>query len=297
MTWLPPEGMLGATKEKLDAAALRDATQTVLERRRAATIPCELPGGGRPNKNYRYGFQLGDTGWDVWAAQVALNSHQLTYKIAEDGWYGRQTEAAVKREQTNHHLAVVDGKLGPKTMAAIIKVEAFECEAVALTPPGLLLGVAQGESGLQFAAVGGPNWNNSYDAGVTQTNIVQSEIGLIGEWHAGFSVSTSLRNTGELLRSRYEGYKAKYPSDSAKTLWTSAILSYNWPAAADKRAAGTFDSWRYYAIGADGLGHYYGVDDLAHWVVQASGGRLQTARQWCEDYIATKSIYVTKWSI
>ncbi len=289
--YYPPEGMQGATKESLDRATKSSSLQPL-----TSTLPLELPGGGRPNSNFRYAFKEGFNGWDVYAIQVALNSHQKTFPITEDGFFGPQTKECVLREQRNHHLAVVDGVIGQKTQIKICESEARLAETDNRIPIGLLLGLAQGESGLFFAAVSGPNWNNSYDAGAIQDNIEAAQLGSLSAWRKGFNLRVGFHETGLKLRTQYDGYYGDPGCKTIKDTWFTALTYHNWPAAADKMAKGEFDSWQYYAIGSDGAGHYYGVDDPAYWVVQASGGRLSTARQWRDDYIQSKIIYVKNWT-
>lgn len=282
MTWYPPKGTQGFSK---------DAFETLANAPKTATLPMELPGGGRPNAGYRWSFKKGMTGWDVWALQVALNSHQKTFPIEEDGIFGKQTHECVLREQRNHHQDD-DGVIGPLTQAAICKTEATLAEVNESLPRGLLYGLSLGESGWQFAAVSGPNWNNSYDAGAIQENLVSSQLGKINYWRQGFDLRWGFADTGHKLRLKFNEYSGRPGIKTAKDGWWTALTYHNWPAAAEKMAAGLFDSWQYYAVGGDGLGHYYGVDDPAFWVKEASGGRLSTAREWRDDYIRGKVIFV-----
>lgn len=284
--WLPPEGMFGFTKAQFDGVLVSVVT---------AGGPLELPGGGRPNANFRYAFAEKMTGWDVWAFQVALNSHQKSTKIAEDGIFGPVTKNAVVQEQGRHHLTA-DGVAGALTMNAIATAEARTAEVTHAIPVGLMKGIAEGESGLQFAAVSGPNWNDSFDAGITQDNLSPNELSDIARWHHAFELPTQFNELGAKLRKQYDAYRGMPGAATAKAAWFCAILSHNWPAAAEKTAKGQFDSWRYFAVGADGVGRYYGVDDPAYWVVQASGGRLRTAREWRDNYVSSKTMYVKTWS-
>lgn len=281
--WYPPEDMAGFSTEAYEG-----------QKRATATLPLELPGGGRPNSNFRYAFKEGMTGWDVWALQVALNSHQKTFPIIEDGIFGKQTKGCVLREQKNHHLSVVDGIIGPATQRAIVKTETNAAEISNHVPKGLLYGIAEGESGLFFAAVSGPNWNGSYDAGVIQENLSPSEVTSISNWRRGFDLKWGVTDTAKKIRKQYEIYRPFLSTD--KFAWYCAILYHNWPAAAEKKAKGRFDSWKYYAIDSSGNGRYYGVDDPAYWVISASGGRLSTAREWADSYVFSKSMYVKSWA-
>ena len=134
-----PEGMYGFTQGGVRRRP-RQGVATL-----EASIPVELPGGGRPNANYRYAFAEKMHGWDVWAFQVALNSHQKATQIKEDGFFGPITANAVKREQGRHHLTK-DGVAGALTQNAIATAEAKTAEVTHSIPVGLLKGVAEGES-------------------------------------------------------------------------------------------------------------------------------------------------------
>lgn len=258
-----------------------------------ATI-VELPGGGRPNPGYRYGYAKGMSGWDVYAVQRALNSHQKTFPIVEDGVFGPQTHECVLREQRNHGL-LVDGVLGPASQAAICATEAKLAEVKHGIPVGLLRGLALGESGLIFAAVSGPNWNGSYDAGAIQENILVSELGSKAAWDRAFDLRWGFNDTGAKLRRQYDAYYGRPGCKTAKATWLTALTYHNWPAAAEKMAEGTFDTWRYVAVDANGNKRTYGVDDYTYWVVQASAGRLTTGRQWRDAYIQSKILFVKSW--
>lgn len=283
--WVPPEGMYGFTKDAFDGVRAQAPVRG---------IPMELPGGGRPNANFRYAFAEKMNGWDVWAFQVALNSHQATTKIAEDGFFGPITKDAVKQEQGRHHLTV-DGVAGPITQNVIATAEAKIAEVAHSIPVGLLKGIALGESGLFFAAVSGPNWNDSYDAGITQDNLTSGEQQTLSRWRYAFQLKPQFNDLGDKLRTQYDAYIGRPGAATPRDAWFCAILYHNWPAAADKTAAKQFDSWRYFAVDSTGVGRYYGVDEPAYWVIQASGGRLRTAREWRDAYVSSKTIYVKSW--
>lgn len=58
----------------------------------------------------------GDVGIDVRRLQEQLAGHGID--VERDGWFGAQTEQAVRRFQCDHGL-VADGIVGPKTLAAL----------------------------------------------------------------------------------------------------------------------------------------------------------------------------------
>ena len=237
--WVPPEGMYGFTKEEFDGVLVSVAT---LE----ASIPVELPGGGRPNANYRYAFAEKMHGWDVWAFQVALNSHQKATQIKEDGFFGPITANAVKQEQGRHHLTK-DGVAGAMTQNAIATAEAKTAEVTHSIPVGLLKGVAEGESGLQFAAVSGPNWNDSYDAGITQDNLLIGELGDIDRWRNAFDLRVSF-TTWRQLRKQYDALpRLARRGHGARRLVLRDPLP-QLARRAEKTANRQFDTWRYFAV-------------------------------------------------
>jgi hypothetical protein len=252
-----------------------------------------IPGGSPTVGQFRYAFKEGMRGWDVWALQVALNSHQKTFPIVEDGIFGPQTKQCVEREQKNHHLAVVDGICGPATQGAIFAVECAAAEAKYGIPKGLIRGIGLGESGYFFACVSGPNSNGSWDAGTIQDNILASQVTSTAAWHNAFDIRHSVLKTAAELRAFYDNWAGSAPPER---IWKAALLNHNFPAAASRWVQGTFSAWRYVAYDANGVKRTYGVDDPAYWVITASGGRLQTCRQWCEQYIERNSIFVTSWA-
>ena len=254
-----------------------------------------LPGGGKPSGAYRTAFGPGMSGWDVWALQVALNGHQQTFPIAEDGVIAAdpkksETIQCILREQGNHHLKV-DGVCGPATQRAIALAEIKKAEAAHNVKPGLLHGLANGESSLLLVCVSGPNWNGSFDAGLIQDNITTSQAGDIAAWRKGFNPRVGCDETAAKLRKKFTDYKGKAGAKTDRAAWEAALVFHNWQSAADQMAAGTFDSWVYYAYNADGEGRWYGVDDDAYWVIAASRGRLSTGREWRDDYVRRNTIY------
>ena len=261
---------------------------------RLTYTPTVLPGGGIPGPNFRWSFEKGMSGWDVYGFQVGLNSHQKSVPISEDGIFGPQTDAAVKREQQNHHLEV-DGKAGPRTQSAICLAEAKRAESASNTAPGLLASIMFSESGYNLAACGGPNTNGSYDAGALCWNIPVSSLNDINAWHHAFDFASVLDWTGQRMRSKFDLYYGQLGAQTPKRAWECAALAHNWPAASEKTAYGKFDTWRYLATDSNGVKRYYGVDEAAYWIIKASGGRLSTARQWRDFYIAAATRFVTAW--
>lgn len=259
-----------------------------------------LPGGGSPNDSYPYTYHAGMSGWYVYGVQVALNSHQKTYPIAEDGVIATdpaksETIQCIIREQTNHHIKV-DGILGPQTQRVICMAEITRAEKMHGVPVGLLYGLSLGESGFIFPAVSGPNWDGSYDAGGIQDNIPKSLLNSLTAWHAAFDLRLGCDETAAKLRRKFKDYFGMAGARTARLAWEAALVFHNWQTAADQMAAGTFDTWRYWAIDANGIERRYGVDDPAYWVISASRGRLQTGRQWRDDYVHRNAAYVTSWT-
>ena len=118
-----PGGHVRFTKEEFDGVLVSVAT---LE----ASIPVELPGGGRPNANYRYAFAEVN-GWDVWAFQVALNSPE-----GDADRRGRVLPARLRgrgHPRTGPPPPHPDGVAGALTQNAIATAEAKTAE-VALDP-------------------------------------------------------------------------------------------------------------------------------------------------------------------
>lgn len=71
-----------------------------------------------PTADQRTWLERGSTGPNVVELQKRLHAHGLYRGYPEDGKFGRQTQNAVEAFQKAHRL-FVDGKVGPKTWAAL----------------------------------------------------------------------------------------------------------------------------------------------------------------------------------
>jgi hypothetical protein len=138
-----------------------------------------------------------------------------------------------------------------------------------------------------------PDTGREYGLNSIEDNILAGEVSSTAAWHNAFDIRHSVLKTAAELRAFYDNWAGSAPPER---IWKAALLNHNFPAAASRWVQGTFSAWQYVAYDANGVKRTYGVDDPAYWVITASGGRLGTCRQWCEQYIERNSIFVTSWA-
>jgi hypothetical protein len=238
-----------------------------------------------PNNTYRFSFRKGMSGWDVWAIQVALNGSG--HSLVLDGAFGPLTDAAVRAVQTALHVTV-DGIMGPQTQAALCAAECARAE-LHLTPKGLLKGICFGESGGIIPATSTLYPNGSRDYGPLQDNLLNPSDADLRE---AFNVRLQAREVGVQRLSAYDFFHGQPGAQSQEEAWRLAVLSYNWPAAANKIAAGLGSSWTYTSEG-----HQYKLADPAPWIERIGVAGVSTGWEWAKFYIDTKVVYVTSWSV
>jgi len=227
--------------------------------------PTSTPwGDGRP-------YKKGDDAWPVVALQINLAS--FGNQLALDGVFGAKTEKVVKAFQSHRGLTA-DGVAGPVTQEWMCRNLAAPAERRYTLPTGLMRGALENESSFMLAAWTEHPSDDGFDLGAlqdsypgpsTQERYAQS---LDVAWMAG--------RTGETYRRTYDRYRAG--GTGPRLAWECAALFHNWPAAADRMARG--------------LGPTTAPDKPADWVRLASGGRLQTPREWADAYIAATTRYV-----
>lgn len=237
----------------------------------------------QPDRHFRYAFKRGMSGWDVQALQIALNSHQKTFPITEDGIFGPQTEECIKREQANHHLTV-DGIIGPITQSIICSVECRAADKLQRCAPGLSISIVLAESSAFFACVSGPNGNGSFDAGVTQDNLTSAELMMAAKWHYAFTLSGSISDMAAKMRRQKDIFAGRPAVNTNKYAWELAALYHNWESAAENMSYG-YGPYKEAARN----------DRTEDWIVTATDGRLSTPNQWAAEQIRTKTMYVTEW--
>lgn len=242
-----------------------------------------------PNENYHVSLKRGMSGWDVWAIQIALNARGS--KLTLDGVFGAATEASVLSVQAA--LGVTrDGIMGPQTQSALCVAECASAEE-RVTPKGLLKGICLGESGGIIPATSTAYSNGSRDYGPLQDNLLNPSEAQLRE---AFNPRLQAHEVGEARRSAFDFFLGQPGAPDDAEAWRLAVLSYNWPAAANEIAAGRGDTWTYTSSGKK-----YHLSDSAPWIEAIGahqGARLiRTGWEWCTFYINTKVVYVTSWSV
>ncbi len=234
----------------------------------------------QPSADFRYALRYGMVGSDVAALQLNLGG------VAVDGDFGPRTERTVRRFQRHRPRLVTDAIAGPATQAKI--AERQMREPAALVPEGLLKSLAYNESGLILGSCGRHADDPGWDIGVFARSTGMTpgsqeflwsayDVGASARW----SVENLLASRNELgapVDSWYLGTLAH--GDRDRFRWCLAVLAHNWPLGARN-------------IAKDG--HATSDDDAPRdWIITATGGRLETAREWCVGYVERATTF-TRW--
>lgn len=242
-----------------------------------------------PTENYRYSFKKGMTGWDVETIQIAINAAGFSANLVEDGEFGPKTDAAAKVLQGRLNVTV-DGVVGPQTQSALCARESNHAE-LHITPKGLIKGICFGESGGIIPTTSPLYPNKTRDYGPFQDNLLAPSQQALKE---AFSPPIQAKSVALDRRSKYEFYRRQPEGDTAEKAWRLAVLSYNWPAAANQIAAGHGDTWTYVE---EGTGAKRKLADPAPWIEAYHVAGVRTGWDWCKFYIDSKVVYVTSWSV
>ncbi len=241
-----------------------------------------------PNEHYRFSLKEGMSGWDVWAVQIALNATPGKPGLVEDGAFGPLTGSAVRELQARLGVTV-DGICGPQTQATLC---VRECNAVQhVAPGGLLKGVCLGESGGIIPATSPPYPDGSRDYFALQDNLNQPSQAALKE---AADIGLQARAVGMRVRSAFEDFLGQPGAQSEEQAWRLAVLSYNWPAAANQIAAGHTTSWTYIEAGT---GARRRLSDPAPWVEAYGIPGVTTGLDWTHFYVAGKVVYVKSWAV
>jgi peptidoglycan hydrolase-like protein with peptidoglycan-binding domain len=235
-------------------------------------------------------IQKGDKGTKVAALQINLGG------LTVDGDFGNKTAGAVKDWQTAHNLSA-DGVAGYKTQQSICVVRSDPARGQFNLPVGFLKGKVDQESGFMLAAYSPHPSDWGFDIGALQDSIGPSgDPADQAHYEAGYEVATMALVAGRQSRTAHDAFfndqwvanKSWYGEAMqlganyrpAVFAWQLAALSWNWPFAANNIAT---------------IGRIYNdpsQDDVAQqWIITASGGGLQTPRQWVCRYMSNATKY------
>lgn len=210
-------------------------------------------------------FKRGDHGWPTVSLQINLNG--FGNRLVLDGDFGPATER-VAREFQSHRDLKVDGIIGAASQERMCVELATPAARRYSLPTGLARGILENESSFMLAAWTEHPSDSGFDLGAWQDSYPTP--GTQQSYMASLNVSVMAYRTCEKLRLRYDAYRV--PGTTSRLAWECAALYHNWPAAADRMARGLAPLRN-------------GSDDPAPWVIAASGGRLQTPREWADAYV------------
>lgn len=239
----------------------------------------------QPTKDFRYAFRRGMEGTDVAALQINLQDRG----VLVDGVFGQQTEDVVREFQDRNGLEV-DGVAGLLTQRALVRSKCGPLQKKYSLPGGILVSIVNNESGFAVAAVSLHFDRKGFDLGAfqksTSNTAPQSEI------EQAYRIDVQAEGAANRLRQVHDRFTDPWPVESwylreiaggnrGHMAWQLAVLSHNWPAAAENIAK---------------TGHIFSDPDtddmLQDWIVEASGGRLSTSREWVVSYIERATVYL-----
>lgn len=241
----------------------------------------------QPNEHYRYVLRHGLYGFDVWAIQIAFDEHGAG--LVEDGSFGPSTEAASRVIQRDLGV-VVDGIVGPQTQASLCALACSSAEKHR-TPKGLLKGICFGESGGIIPATTPVYGNGSRDYGPFQDNETNPSQAVLRK---AFSPHKQAESLAAALSQRHSQFFGQRGAPGDEGAWKLAVLSYNWPAAAEQLAAGHGETWVYTESGTGARRH---LADPAPWVERFGIHGVSSGMDWCDHYVASKIGFVESWAV
>lgn len=227
----------------------------------------------------RASLRRGDRGWDVAAVQIAYNGAGIGAALALDGDYGTHTELVAKRYQLRFGLKA-DGVTGPATQRSLCVNQSRPAETG--LPKRLLESLMLNESGLLVTAYSKHPSDSGYDLGAYQDSIVPSLVNDQTAIRRALRIGPMAQRTADKIKTQHARF-VSWGIVSGRRAWELAVLYHNWPVAAERLAAGK-------SIFIDPARDTQPAD----WVISASGGRLQTPREWVASYIA-KATQLVEW--
>jgi peptidoglycan hydrolase-like protein with peptidoglycan-binding domain len=237
------------------------------------TLPASPPAQSAPH----YTVRPGDSGWFVYAVQVAYA--ELGYTVAADGTYGSQTTAAAKAFQAQKAL-YPDGVTGPVTQSRMVAALGSVVEANrSWLAVGYVRGITQTETSGIITVV---NWSipGGVDCGAVQRRVLGPPFDAAALRNA-FDTRLQLTRIAEEWQTRRNAFlQLAWAHDNYERAGRCAALAHNWPDGAEQMAKnGTVDNPRQKAtwIPRDENGI-----SLVHF---PDGTLVDTRGQWCEFYV------------
>ena len=237
-----------------------------------------------PSTDYRYAFKHGMFGTDVAALQINFPD------LIVDGEFQDETEFEIKKFQRNNNL-LADGIAGPITQRRLVVRRSKKArEVYPELPDGFLKSISQGEANFMVAAVSKHPSDPGLDIGAYQLSTGRTS-GSQEFYHLAYNIRASAleaaRDAKEFAESLDDPVPSRYFDDLAggnvnKFKIQMTVLSHNWPDAAE-------DIPRFGVV----YEFDHGKDDEPQdWIIAASGGRLQTPRQWIYSYVERNTVYI-----
>lgn len=247
-----------------------------------------------PTQIYRSSLKRGMDGWDVWAVQIALNSHIPSPNLVLDGVAGPKFEQAVKSVQTALKVHV-DGIIGPVTQAAFCAVKCNRTKTI--VPAGLVTGICFGESSGIIPTTSKLYSNDTRDYGPLQNNKPAATVSQ-AELREAYNPEVEAQRVAHEIRNTYERFRKLNHGLPTMETWRLAILNYNWEAAAEAIVKGEGATWHYEERGTKAIRR---LSDNTPWVeefkIPYGGGIARTGWDWATYYIDSKSVYVKTWAV
>lgn len=238
-----------------------------------------------PATDYRYSLKKGMLGTDVAALQINFED------LIVDADFGEATEAEVIDFQQKHGLED-DGVAGPVTQRKLIVQRSQEATKIYDLPAGLLKSIVANESNFNVAAVSHHPSDGGLDVGAYQRSSGK-QIGTQAFYQDAYNIRSAALKSAADIKEVFENLSDPVPSrylddmaggNKEKFKWQLAILSHNWPYAAENIP-------KYGVIYKFDLGQ---DEEPQQWIIDASAGRLETPRQWVYSYVERSTVYI-KW--
>lgn len=230
-----------------------------------------------PEGSGRWSLKQGMTGHDVVAVQIALVN--AGFKLPVDGVYGVGTESAIYSYQSAKGLKA-DGVCGPVTQEKFVRSQSLRYGK--RLPRGMLPSIAANESSFLLGARTSHPSDSGYDLGAFQHSLGSHTPSTQDNIRKALSVPYMAQRTAGEVLAAYTRYRS-WGKVGERRCWELAVLRHNFPLAADRLAQGL-------SIFINPAEDH----EVKQWVVEASGGRLQTTREWCDAYIA-KATALVRW--